>query len=58
MIPNAYVMWLESAPTMWTDFWSAINADGDFDASLAEWDTRYNATVPEGKVSRIGDSPT
>ena len=58
MIPDAYIMWLESAPTMWPEFWSEINADGDFEASLAEWDTRYNATVPEGKVSRIGDSPT
>ena len=49
MIPKAYVMWLESAQTMWPDFWSTIKAKGDFDASRAEWDTKYNATKPEGE---------
>ena len=39
---QAIRMHLETIKTEWDLFWSWIGAEGDFDASLAEWDRRYN----------------
>jgi len=33
---------LEIIKTHWRHFWAWIKAEGDFDASLAEWNRRYN----------------
>jgi hypothetical protein len=38
---------LESAEEAWATFWEAIDADGDFDASLAEWQVTHNAMPPK-----------
>ena len=35
---------LENAAQDFKTFWQAINAEGDFDAALAEWKTSYNAS--------------
>lgn len=35
---------LEHAQRDWPRFWDWIGAEGDFAASLAEWDVRHNAT--------------
>lgn len=35
---------LENAEQDFKQFWQAINAEGDFDAALAEWQTSYNAS--------------
>jgi len=39
---KAMVIQLENVKADWQGFWNWIDAEGDFDASLAEWDTRYN----------------
>lgn len=35
---------LENAERGFTRFWQSINAEGDFEAALAEWKTSYNAS--------------
>jgi hypothetical protein len=35
---------LENAEQDFKQFWQNINAEGDFDAALAEWQTSYNAS--------------
>jgi hypothetical protein len=36
---------LETAQADFTTFWRWIGAQGDLDAALAEWDSRYNAST-------------
>ncbi|MEN8180710.1 MAG: hypothetical protein ABFS39_19105 [Pseudomonadota bacterium] len=36
---------LETAETDFTRFWQKIGAEGNLEKALAEWQTRYNATV-------------
>jgi len=38
---------LETAQRDWRKFWDEIGAEGDFEASLAEWSVAYNAMPPE-----------
>ena len=38
---------LESAERDWLQFWDAVDAEGDLDASLAEWGVTYNAMPPK-----------
>ncbi len=38
---------LESAEKDWATFWDAIDAEGDLDASLAEWQVTHNAMPPK-----------
>ena len=35
---------LESINNNFADFWQRINAQGDFDKAIKEWDTNYNAS--------------
>lgn len=35
---------LQTAKTDFAEFWDRINAQGDLDAALREWDIHYNAT--------------
>ena len=52
---------MESAERDWPVFWNAIGAEGDFEASLADWKKPLNVTPPRrslseraiGKVKRI-----
>lgn len=37
---------LEHAQDHWPKFWSWIGAEGNYQASLAEWNVRHNATKP------------
>ena len=37
-------IYLETAKDDFRDFWNAIAAEGDRDAALNEWNTRYNAS--------------
>ena len=39
----------EDPRNQFTRFWASIGADGNLDAALKEWDTRYNALPEEGK---------
>lgn len=36
--------WMERCATDWPDFWAMIGAEGDLDASLAEWNVIRNAS--------------
>ena len=36
---------LENAEQDFARFWQAINAQGDFEAALTEWNTSYNASI-------------
>ena len=38
---------IETAERDWLEFWNAIGAEGDLDASLAEWRVPHNATPPK-----------
>lgn len=38
---------LETAEDDWLKFWDAIDAEGDLDASLAEWRVTHNAMPPK-----------
>lgn len=38
---------MESAERDWRTFWNSIEADGDFEASLAEWRLPHNAMPPK-----------
>lgn len=38
--------WLENAQEDWPIFWEWIGAQGNYDASLAEWAVRHNPTEP------------
>ena len=40
---------LESSERDWVTFWNAIEAEGDLEASLAEWRVTHNATVPKNR---------
>jgi hypothetical protein len=35
---------LETVKSDFTNFWDSINAQGDLEAALREWDTQYNAS--------------
>ena len=37
---------LENAKNRWLDLWNWMACRGDFNASRAEWDVRYNASEP------------
>jgi hypothetical protein len=50
--PNWIEFRLENAQEDWRRFWEWSGAEGDFDASLAEWSTRHNATVTRPLVAR------
>uniref|UniRef100_A0A6M3IEK7 Uncharacterized protein n=1 Tax=viral metagenome TaxID=1070528 RepID=A0A6M3IEK7_9ZZZZ len=39
-----YRLDLETIMHDWRDCWYHMGCEGDFDASLAEWDVRYNAS--------------
>ena len=41
---NKMVVSLESIKADFTDFWHNIDADGDIDKALMEWDINYNAS--------------
>jgi hypothetical protein len=41
---NLHQFWLREMPDRWREFWDLISAEGDFEASAAEWDNRYNAS--------------
>jgi hypothetical protein len=43
---------LESALQLWRIFWERIGAEGDFEASLAEWRVKHNATPPARSIFR------
>lgn len=47
------VMEMERAKDDWRDFWKWIGAEGDFDASLAEWDRKYNSSAFRGRNNFI-----
>lgn len=36
---------LENAKDDFKIFWNKINAEGDLESALAEWDTTYNGTT-------------
>jgi hypothetical protein len=36
--------WMERSDTDWPAFWSLVGAEGDLDASLAEWRVAHNAS--------------
>ena len=42
--PNQMKFSVESAKDDFVAFWQAINAQGDLNAALAEWDVNYNAS--------------
>jgi len=42
LIKPDVVFHLEEAKMAWADFWARIGAEGDLDASLLEWEKRYN----------------
>ncbi len=42
--PFTLELQLEEIKTAWPRFWQEIEAAGDFEASLCEWDTKYNAS--------------
>lgn len=49
---------LETAPKDWRRFWDWIGAEGDFDASLAEWHVPHNSSMEQetwmpNKVRRL-----
>jgi hypothetical protein len=35
---------LETVKSDFANFWDSINAQGDLEAALREWDTQYNAS--------------
>lgn len=39
----------EWAKDKWSEFWERIGAEGDYDASVAEWDRKYNAEGNRGR---------
>ena len=41
---GSLVIQLEGAAEQWRTFWDWIGAEGDFEASAAEWGRRYNAS--------------
>jgi len=43
--PHVLTVRLEQARRDFRRFWRWIDASGDLDAAMAEWDTRYNASV-------------
>ena len=51
LIPDAFVLHLETAEEQWADCWEFLGCQGDFDASLAEWSVRHNATQPSASRS-------
>lgn len=40
---------LERIGDQWQEFWDWIGAEGDFEASLAEWERRYNSSDKMGR---------
>jgi len=46
---GSMVVQLEQAQDQWPAFWEWIGADGDYEASAAEWDRRYNASKDASK---------
>lgn len=43
---NLHTLWLHEIKDQWRAFWDRVGARGDFEGSLAEWDTKYNASKP------------
>jgi hypothetical protein len=43
--PHVLTVQLERARADFRQFWHWIEASGDFEAAMAEWNTRYNASV-------------
>jgi len=44
--PNRIDFTLETAITDWHIFWKWIGAEGDYEASLAEWEVQHNSAIP------------
>jgi hypothetical protein len=44
LLPDAFTLELERARDEWRACWDFLGAEGDFEGSLREWDTKYNAT--------------
>lgn len=42
-VPYRFTLNLEHARSQWPGCWQFMGCDGDFNASLAEWSTKYNA---------------
>jgi hypothetical protein len=47
--PHKMAFALENAKEDFRTFWRLIDAEGDLQKALAEWDVRYNASVPAAK---------
>jgi len=45
--PRKMTFNMETAERDWRDFWNAIGAEGDLDASLAEWRVAHNPSPPK-----------
>jgi len=45
LVIPAIALHLETIKREWRGFWDWAGAEGDFDASLAEWDRRYNKGI-------------
>jgi len=44
LLPDAFTLELERATQQWRACWDFMGAEGDYQASLGEWNTRHNAT--------------
>jgi hypothetical protein len=54
--PHQMTMWLHDIKGPYGKFWESIEAEGDLDAALTEWDIRYNATKPKGHTSSSSEA--
>jgi hypothetical protein len=52
LLPDAFTLKLERARVDWRACWDFMGAQGDFQSSLREWDTRYNARMPDHEIQR------
>lgn len=51
---GAYKLKLETAKEQWAEVWELLGCEGDYPASLREWDVRYNRASPRQPVAQRG----
>lgn len=45
--PHKIEFRLENAANAWSQFWDWVEAEGDWDESVKEWQIEYNASRPQ-----------